>query len=265
MAPEVVRRERLPDSRTDLFSMAVLFFYTLFGWHPLDGRREAAIRVLDPAAEMRLYGTDPLFLFDPDNADNGPVAGFHDPIVARWQSLPLALRKLFIRAFSEGLSDPSARVMETEWRNALRNIPQACFVCEECGMEHVAEAGAGGLSLSAECLACGEPLRPPPVMLIDRRAIVLTAGRKIDRSLLQPERRARDSETGAAVEKHPSRPDILGLRNLTDANWEASFPNQATHTVAPGQAVRIAADARIRFGKLSGTVIVPQGAKVTNP
>ena len=40
MAPEVVRRETLPNSRTDLYSMSVLFFYTLLGWHPLDGRRE---------------------------------------------------------------------------------------------------------------------------------------------------------------------------------------------------------------------------------
>ena len=30
----------LPSSRTDLFSMAVLFSYVLLGWHPLDGRRE---------------------------------------------------------------------------------------------------------------------------------------------------------------------------------------------------------------------------------
>ena len=35
MAPEVVRRETLPSTRTDLFSMAVLFFYALVGWHPL--------------------------------------------------------------------------------------------------------------------------------------------------------------------------------------------------------------------------------------
>src|SRR5207302_5201012 len=41
MAPEVVRRETIPSLKTDLYSMAVLFFYILFGWHPLDGRREA--------------------------------------------------------------------------------------------------------------------------------------------------------------------------------------------------------------------------------
>jgi DNA-binding helix-hairpin-helix protein with protein kinase domain len=139
MAPEVVRRELLPNSRTDLFSMAVLFFYTLLGWHPLDGRREYDAALLDPDTEHKLYGTEPLFLFDPANDANGPVAGFHDPIVARWNSLNTELRALFIRSFGEGLRDPSARVLETEWRAPLQAVIDAAFACAGCGYEHAAD------------------------------------------------------------------------------------------------------------------------------
>jgi serine/threonine protein kinase len=64
MAPDVVRREALPSTKTDLYSMAVLFFYMIFNWHPLDGRREAQAGIMDQALEMKFYGQEPCFLFE---------------------------------------------------------------------------------------------------------------------------------------------------------------------------------------------------------
>src|SRR3954452_6732203 len=74
MAPEVVRGEVLPSTQTDLYSLAVLLFYMLTVHHPLEGAREAAIRCLDLPAMTRLYGTEPLFIFDPRDASNRAVA-----------------------------------------------------------------------------------------------------------------------------------------------------------------------------------------------
>ena len=39
MAPEVALRKAIPSTASDLYSMAVLLFYILFNWHPLDGKR----------------------------------------------------------------------------------------------------------------------------------------------------------------------------------------------------------------------------------
>jgi DNA-binding helix-hairpin-helix protein with protein kinase domain len=248
MAPEVVRRERLPDSRTDLFSMAVLFFYTMLGWHPLDGRREHSAALLDPDTEHRLYGAEPLFLFDPSDASNGPVAGFHEPIVARWNSLNGDLRALFIRSFGEGLHDPSARVLETEWRAPLQAAIDAAFACGACGYEHAADWRGERLTAPAACLACGGPACAPDGLKLGRRVIGLSLGRRV------PAEAMGLRGAGAIVEPHPSRPGLTGLRNLGETPWQATLPGGQTHPIAAGQAVRLLPGLRIDFGQQTGAV-----------
>ena len=247
MAPEVVRRETLPSSRTDLFSMAVLFFYTLFGWHPLDGRREHEEAVMDAAAELRLYGRDPLFLFDPDDDANGPVAGFHDPLVLRWKSLSPSLRQLFERAFGPGLQDPAARVLETEWRGALGTLVDAAHACDACGMEQVATPGA---ELLRSCLACGEKLTWPLALKIGPRIILLDQGRDVVLST-----RDRFAPPMARVEEHPSKPGLLGLRNLGGTDWRVTLPDASAYRVESDRTVRIMAGARIEFDGVAGEII----------
>lgn len=252
MAPEVVRRETLPNSRTDLFSMAVLFFYTIFGWHPLDGRREAEAKLLDQAAELRLYGTQPHFLFDPADDGNGPVPGFHDPIVMRWRSLPAALRGLFVRAFTDGLHDPSARVLETQWRPALEAVVDAVVTCTACGFEHVADGQGGDPVLPAACLACAGQLVTPAVLLVGGRAVTLALDRTIAAGVLD---RRLGSAPAARVEAHPTRATLLGLRNLTAGPWTATLRDGTSHAVPPGQALRIVEGAAIAFGRSSGLIV----------
>jgi eukaryotic-like serine/threonine-protein kinase len=250
MAPEVVRRETLPNSRTDQFSMAVLFFYALFGWHPLDGRREAEVKLMNPGVELRLYGTEPLFLFDPADPGNGPVEGFHDFLVARWRSLPASLRRLFERAFGAGLHDPHARVVETEWRAALAAVVDGTVACAACGFEHVADPAAAGAPLPEACLACGTALAAPAMLLLPAGAVVLTAGRAVAARLLG----LGGDAPAARVEAHPTRPELIGLRNLTERTWQAVLPSGAVHAVAPGQAVRAVPGASIAFGRATGRI-----------
>jgi len=248
MAPEVVRRERLPDSRTDLFSMAVLFFYTLLGWHPLDGRREHSATLLDANTEYRLYGSEPLFLFDPNNASNGPVAGFHDPIVARWTSLNAPLRALFERSFGEGLSDPSARVLETEWRAPLQALVDGAFACSGCGYEHAADWRGEVLAGPGACVACGAPALAPDALRIGRRMIGLSLGRRLAPDVIG----TRDG--GGVIEAHPTRPEMFGLRNLGAATWQATLPNGQSHAIGEGQTVRLLPGLRIDFGAERGVI-----------
>ena len=75
MAPEIVRGEKRPSRETDRYSLSVLLFYLFMVNHPLEGRLEANIKCMDYAARVKLYGTDPVFIFDPDNKTNRPVKG----------------------------------------------------------------------------------------------------------------------------------------------------------------------------------------------
>lgn len=247
MAPEVVRRERLPDSRTDLFSMAVLFFYTLLGWHPLDGRREYAAQILDAETENRLYGTEPLFLFDPDDSSNGPVSGFHDPIVARWNSLTSPVRALFVRSFGAGLRDPSERVLETEWRAPLQALIDGAFSCLPCGYEHGADWRGEVFAGPHACVACGATSPAPDALRIGRRMLSLSAGRTLSADTLA-------SACSASVDAHPTRPDVLGLCNRGQTQWQATPPGGQCHMIGAGQTVRLIPGLEIKFGSETGIV-----------
>jgi serine/threonine protein kinase len=117
MAPEIVRGETVPSTQTDLFSLAVLLFYMFVMHHPLEGKRELAIKCLDLPAMKKLYGTEPLFIFDPDDDSNAPDPQYHRNAVAFWSVYPRFLREVFTKAFTDGIRDPQhGRVRESNWR-----------------------------------------------------------------------------------------------------------------------------------------------------
>ena len=259
MAPEVVRRDVLPSTRTDLFSMAVLFFYALIGWHPLDGKREAAIRVLDADAEMALYGTSPVFMFDPQDTSNGPVPGLHDPLVTLWQRLPASVRRLFIRSFGEGLQEPAKRVLEPEWITAFAQAQSAVFACDACGLEHVLEH-EGDFS-PANCVGCGHPMALPPVLAVGRHLFTAARGRGLPAYVIEGSRQPDFERLAATVDAHPTLPDVFGLRNLTARPWQAAEPSRPTTAVPPGKAVRLIPGLTVSFGATTGKVLYPGSSR----
>lgn len=129
MAPEIVRGEARPSRDTDRYSLAVLLFYLFMVNHPLEGKQEASIKCMDMAARVKLYGTDPIFIFDPDNKTNRPVPGIHDNANIYWPLYPEQLRQLFIKSFTVGLNNPSKRVTEPEWMNLFANMMSGLMKC----------------------------------------------------------------------------------------------------------------------------------------
>src|SRR5215212_1261982 len=102
MAPEIVRGDAVPGTQTDLFSLAVLLFYMFVMHHPLEGKRELAIKCLDLPAMKKLYGTEPLFIFDPSDNSNAPDPQYQRNALAFWTVYPRFLRDLFTKAFTDG-------------------------------------------------------------------------------------------------------------------------------------------------------------------
>ena len=261
MAPEIVRREAMPSTKSDLFSMAVLFFYVLHAWHPLDGRREAAVDIMDAAAETSLYGNKPVFLFDPVDTSNGPLPGMHEPVAARWNALPAALRALFIRSFTSGLHQPGSRVQEAEWRAAFAGLATASFACGGCGFGHAAEVLAGGIVASPPaCVACGAALPRPAVLAVGRVAVCLQPGCRVPLHVLAPARPFAPEVAGAVVEQHPAKPGIWGLRNLTGEPWRMRLQDSSAVAVPPGSAMRLLDGTVVEFAGSSGTVVMPATA-----
>jgi len=260
MAPEIVRGEALPSSRTDLFSLSVLLFYMLMVHHPLEGRRETEIKCLDLPAMNRLYGTDPLFIFDPNDDSNRPVPGVHENALAFWPLYPQFVRDLFTEAFTDGLRDPeNGRVRESEWRAAMVHLSDSIYYCANCGMEafydiHALRAAGGGLG---ECWSCGHQLVLPPRIRIGDAVVMLNFDTRLYPHHVDASRLYDFSTPVAEITQHPTKPQIWGLRNLSQEKWTVTTnEGQSFSDVPPGRSVTLTVGTRINFGKSEGEIRV---------
>jgi eukaryotic-like serine/threonine-protein kinase len=257
MAPEVVRGESLPSTQTDLYSLAVLLFYMLHVHHPLEGQREAAIRCMDLPAMTRLYGTDPLFLFDPQDDSNRPVDGLHDNVLAFWPIYPTFLRTIFTRAFTTGLRDPQyGRVRESEWRASMARLRDSIVLCGACGAENFYDADTLRATGSpGACWSCNAGLRLPVRIKVGRHVVMLNHDAMLFPHHLDETKLYDFSRPAAAITQHPSDPRIWGLKNLSPEKWVA-VGGEGTRDVAPGRSVTLVQGTRIQFGRVEGEIRV---------
>ncbi|MBK5966070.1 serine/threonine protein kinase [Thiocystis minor] len=256
IAPEVVRGDASPSTQTDLFSLSVLLFYLLHIHHPLEGQQEASIKCFDLPAMTRLYGTDPLFIFDPANDANRPVPGVHDNALEYWPLYPSFLRERFIHAFTAGLHDPHARVRESEWRATLVQLRDAILYCGQCGAENFYDGEAlrtnGGQP--GACWSCRKPLTLPFRLRVGRDVVMLNHDTQLFPHHLDPQRRYDLSQPLAAIQRHPQNPDLWGLKNLSPVKWVMTATDDAVRDVEPGRSVSLAAGVKVNFGQMEGEI-----------
>jgi eukaryotic-like serine/threonine-protein kinase len=253
MAPEVVRGEAMPSTQTDLYSLAVLLFYLFTVHHPLEGKREMAIHSFDLPAMTRLYGLDPLFIFDPADTSNRPVRGYHDNAIDSWPIYPRFLRDLFTRAFTSGISDPAhGRVREGEWRSAMIRLRDSILYCQRCGIENFYDPDQ-----PPTCWNCQVPIRIPFRIRTGRSIVILNHDSQLYPHHVDDQRPYDFSGPIAAVNRHPRNPDLWGLKNLSDDTWSFQTANDVSPVpVPPGRSVSLTSGTRINFGKDEGEIRV---------
>jgi DNA-binding helix-hairpin-helix protein with protein kinase domain len=257
MAPEIVRGEAFPSTQTDLFSLSVLIFYMLMVAHPLEGAKEAAIKALDLPAMTKIYGKEPIFIFDPANDSNRPVPGIHDNALAFWRIYPQFLRDIFTRAFTDGITDPkNGRVRESEWRGAMVALRDAIFYCAHCGLENfydaqALKANAGNPGL---CWACAAQLRLPPRVRLGKSVVMLNHDTKLYPHHTDDTRLYDFSAPVASVGVHPTNPNIWGLKNLSAGKWLVAAADGSMKDVDPERSVTLAVGTKIQFGTMQGEI-----------
>jgi eukaryotic-like serine/threonine-protein kinase len=258
MAPEVVRGDARPSTQTDLFSLSVLIFYLLVVHHPLEGRKETEIKCLDLPAMTKLYGTEPVFIFDPVDTANAPVPGVHDNALAFWRIYPQFLRDIFTRAFTEGLDDPHARVRESEWRAVMVRLRDSIIYCAHCALENFYDAAklkaAGGDP--GLCWACAAQLRLPPRIRINREAVMLNHDTELFPHHVDGARLYDFSRPVAAVTQHPADKNVWGLKNLSGEKWVGVTADGKVKDVEPGRSLLLSPGTKIQFGKTEGEIRV---------
>ena len=268
MAPEIVQRQELPTTHTDLWSLAALLFSIFIGQHPLLGRRESESPMLSKSEReallTRLYGAEALFIFNPHDNSNALVPGYHDGALRAWSGYPQFLRDLFTQAFTVGIRRPSQRVFDSEWRKAMAKLRDVIMLCPHCGAEiicdhttekhQVGENSGRPLSPPIRCWNCGERLSSPQCIALPGGTVVMTDGAALFRHHLDLNRIPGSSEPIARVVRHPTAPDVIGLENLGATPWRVVRSDGKVDQIDPTQKVGLAAGLRITFGPVEGTV-----------
>ncbi|MCC6095295.1 MAG: serine/threonine-protein kinase [Eubacterium sp.] len=231
IAPEIVQNRKMPDSLSDRFSMSVILFILFCLNHPLEGKRSLVPR-LSPELQEKLYGSDPVFIMDPDNHSNAPDPVIHRNTLRVWPCLPDYMQDIFIRAFGKkALENPNARPTESDWIRNLVRFRSDIVSCN-CGNEIFTENGK-----PARCDRCGTIVSVPYRIVFPDYSIPGIAGTRIYRcqagvcnseDALKP--------TGWVVSSR-SDPAKLGLKNMTDKTWKAVTPSGKSRPVGAGEII----------------------------
>ena len=240
MAPEVLLGQARPGANSDLFSLAVLIFRLLTRHDPLLGRMELAIRCLDEPARRRLYGEDPVFIFDPEDSRNRPDPQDHSAALITWPIYPAPLQSLFLQTFGVGMKAPNRRALTGQWKQVLARCLDQRRLCPHCGQETFLEAPGEG-----DCWNCGGRVGHGLALQMPHGLVQVAAGNELHRHHFDNLRSEALDHPLARLEAHPGRADLLGLRNLDQMPWQAQWINGQELVIAPGQACNLAPLARL--------------------
>lgn len=239
MAPEILLGRARPGAASDLHALAVLIFRLLTRHDPFRGALELAIRCLDEPARRRLYGEDPVFIFDPLDPRNRPDPQQHAAALLTWPIYPPELQALFVQSFGPGLKDPAQRALTGQWQRALAHCLDQRQLCPGCGQENFRSGP------TQDCWHCGAPLPPPLRLRLPQGEVVAAAGTTLHRHHFDSLHPPQGDAPLAELVPHPSDAAVLGLRNLTGETWRAALSNGEALEIAPGRSVNVAAVAQV--------------------
>ena len=264
IAPEVVRGEAMPSIQSDRYSLATLLFYMLMINHPLEGRREYDIHALNLAAMNRLYGHEPLFIFDPVDSSNRPVEGVHDNARIFWEIYPKFVRDRFMRAFTDGLRDPRSRVQESVWQGDMIRLHDSIFQCDVCGEQVFYDPDELQARKSLKlCWKCNSVPKLPWRLRLANKSLdiyvgssvtVLNLGSRLYDHHVDQDMTFRFDDPVAEVVPHPGKPSIMGLKNLSDRKWYQQSEQGELREIVPGQSFTLKSGTKVNFGKVEGVL-----------
>lgn len=258
MAPEIIRGEAHPSTETDLHSLAVLLFYMWVWHHPMHGEIEYKFHCWDIPAKKRVYGTSPIFIFDPtDKSNQLPQDSEYSTARKRWGMCPKSLQKTFTQSFTVGLKEPARRVTEGEWQGLFLQLKDGTITCPHDKAENIWENGATTLN----CWYCKKPIPLPPKLVLTNVAgkhfLLLTKEAKILKRHVNPAIREEDATTVIGqVAQNPNNLQVWGIRNLSDTAWKVTFPDGGTKEILPQKAVPLNAGLKIVINGCAAEVVL---------
>ena len=221
MAPEVVSGKSTPNTQSDKFSLAVVLFILLYRNHPLEGCK-TLVPCMTEKHELKFYGENPIFIYDPNITTNRPAKGVHDNAIRIWNYYPKFIKDMFIKSFSQDLiKNPDKRIIEREWADTFIKLRDSLVNCPFCDDEFFADTKTN----QVVCANCGKTINRPGIIQCGQYAIPIFVGNKLYKCHsegLADEDIDCFKEIGQIIlgkSKVEGKPPFVCLKNLSDLTW----------------------------------------------
>jgi DNA-binding helix-hairpin-helix protein with protein kinase domain len=252
MAPEIVRGEAKPSERSDCHSLAVVLFKLFFRDNPLQGAEFEKIPCLTEKREMELFGTKPVFVYDPDDASNRPVQGVHANVIALWPRFPQFFRDAFIESFAKGMKNPQLRLVENDWQKILVRLRDEWTLdCPSCGKKMIFTEQLIGKQMT--CSGCKSNYSYPKILTVKKLAVPLFPGKKL--YACHTDAASDDyAAVTAEVVMNKNNPSLWGIKNLSPDLWKLKTPEGDEKEVPPQGGVPIGAGVSVILSGVTGVI-----------
>ena len=251
MAPEIVRGQTHPNSLTDCHSLAVILFKLFCRHDPLMGEAFVKSVCITEERELELYGSAPVFIFDPHDKSNRPVSGIHPNPIKLWPRYPLFVKDAFISSFVDGMKNPNARLPDNEWQKILVRFRDELLFCPVCRTELMLTLFKKGRQIQ---FRCGHTYSYPYRLLIGKYEIPLFPGNKLYACHTIGANDDYSEVTGEVI-INKNNPSLWGIKNLSGFDWLMTPESGEAKTIANGAVVPIASMARIQFKNTGGQIV----------
>lgn len=245
MAPEIVRGISKPNVQTDKYSLAVVLFKLLFRGDPMEGEKVVKDICLTESSELKHYGQQAVFVFDPDNATNRPVRGIHDNVIKFWRIYPEYIRDAFTFTFTTGLTEPNKRLIENEWQRMFARLRTEIISCS-CGRTNFSSMFELLPNQNYRCTRCGSEFSSIEFSSCKYR-VPLYIGCRFYACETDPRSDDFQKVTGELVE-NKLKPGMLGIKNLSDQVWKVKMPDNQFYDIAPEKGFPLWSGLEITFG-----------------
>lgn len=233
MAPEIVAGG-IPDKYSDRFSLSVILFMLFYANHPFEGAKVVACPCMTESYEKRFYGSEALFIYDPNDKSNLPVRGIHQNVIRRWPVFPQLLRDTFTQEFSqEKLKNPNTRMIEQNWEKVISQVRDSLVMCPQCAEESFVDVN----EKSCKCMNCGKDIDLHMRLVIQNRSLPLTNKTPIFID---------NDNVPDGIVTHDNGGFPL-IKNISTETWTVETPSGKLKTVNPQDIIPVKEGLKISF------------------
>lgn len=251
MAPEVVRGVAKPTVQTDKYSLAVVLFKLLFRGDPMEGEKVVKDVCLTETSELKHYGQQAVFVYDPDDNSNRPVRGIHDNVIKFWRIYPQYVREAFIKSFTVGIREPNRRIIENEWQKLFIRLRSEIIVCT-CGRSNFTSMFENIEGSAYRCPKCGSEFISLAFSNRDYR-MPLYVGSKFYECEIDPRSDDFQKVVGELVE-NKLKPGMLGIKNSSGKTWRVKMPDGVFYDIVSGKGFPLWKGLEIDFGDVNAHI-----------